>query len=264
MRAIEINLFPSQEARGDDTDQFEETLECFLGALRSNNNLCGDWAALELEGKVQVRSMTPAPDALKRDTWTIYARGWHDKLNAMSHSPLQMCLVPEEKEGEHFCDCPTPSGLILFSTYPPFSMPIRCLDCDCMVPLYRLPFLNDEEEHWTLRQWNRESITLDELYMISQWGERMAYHQLSNPRSGFIKHSRQVAALLEAKTQTPVYVFLLNVHEPYGKGCPRCKRPWLWPDSGKSLHTFKCDHCRLISQEPVDVSDPNYLSKMHP
>ncbi len=265
MRAIEIDLFPREETRGDDIGQFEDELQGFLGCLNSNGNLCGsEWVVLELEDRVQVRAQAPADDALEPANWSVYAHKASEKLNGWSHKPLELRIVPEAVPDEMCCDCANSSSFILSSTYLSYELPVDCLDCGRPIPLYRLPYLDDYEEHWTLRQWHKNYQTLDQLYMNSWWGERMAYVLLSNPRASFIKDAREVAAKLEAATHKPVYVFLLNVYEQRVDACPRCNRPWLWPDSTKELYAFKCDHCRLISQQPTGDPNPDFLSEMHP
>jgi predicted nucleic acid-binding Zn ribbon protein len=262
MRAVEIDLFPRDDTRGDDVGQFDNVLENFLGALRGNGNICEQWVVLEMADKTQVRALAPADDAIERTNWSFYTHHWNTELDKLSTSPPQLRIVPETATDEMCCDCENPSSFILFSTYLSFELPVDCLDCGRPIPLYRLPYFDEEEDHWTLRQRQKSYQRLDGLYMDSWWGERMAYHLLSNRRAGFIKYSREIAAKLEAKVQKPVFVFLLNAYEPRGETCPRCNRPWEWPESPKGLYAFKCDHCRLISQEPV--SDLDSMNQMHP
>ncbi|PQV63465.1 putative nucleic acid-binding protein, contains Zn-ribbon domain [Abditibacterium utsteinense] len=262
MRAVEMDFFPREETRGDEYGQFDGELESFISALQTHGNMLNGEAILELADCVQVRGVIAADDALSQTNWSIYTLESWEKLKQISVQEPQLRLIEEIDNDDAVCCCATFNSLVLFTTYIAISSPVDCLNCGLPVPLYRLPYLKEEKEHWTLREWEKQYQTFDRLYMNSCWGERMAYHQLSNPRSGFINHSRKVARELEEKVGKPVYVFLLHAYQQWSDTCPRCKRPWIWHDTPKSLFHFKCDHCRLISQEAT--SEAKSLSEFHP
>lgn len=263
MRAVEMDFFPRAQTRGDESGQFDDTLLWFIGILQKDGHLLDNSdVVLELSDRVQVRAIAAADDALDQANWNVYAlKCWAD-LKAMSIQKPQLRLIQENDDGDAACSCDASSSLMLFTTHLATTSPIDCMDCKRPIPLYRLPHLNQEDEHWTLRQWENQYKTLDQLYMNSWWGERMAYHQLSNPRSGFINDSRKVARELEKKVKKPVYVFLLHVYQQWGETCPRCNRDWIWNNTPSPLFHFKCDYCRLVSQEATSEATP--LSELHP
>lgn len=263
MRAVEMDFFPREETRGEEYEQFDAQLDDFIGALQRDGNLLRDSdVTLELADRVQVRAIAAADDALRPTNWNFYALKNWEKLSQMSNQEPQLRLVEETDDGDAACACVASGALVLYSTYSNRVSPIDCLDCALPVPLYRLPHLKEEQEHWTLSSWGQSYQTLDQLYMDSWWGERMAYHQLSNPRAGFIKHSCEIARELEEKVGKPVYVFRLHAYKEWDETCPLCKREWVWHNTPRSLFHFKCDGCRLISQEAGSEAQP--LSELHP
>lgn len=261
MRSFEINLFPKPETRGDEYWQFDDVLHSFLNALRRDNNIGREWQILELENYVQVRAVSPETASLNERYWNIYAREYYEKLMALSQKTAEFYCIPERQEKHSICLCESSPSYVLFTTFLNVQFPVKCLGCNEAVPLYRLPYLRNEKEHYTLSKWQQSYEALDLLFMYSGTGERYSYQQLHNPRSNFNKETRQLAKELEEKTGKPVYIFLLHHYEDFGDKCPLCKRGWR-VEEAQDLFAFRCDHCRLLSQEAPDSATP--LSKLHP
>jgi predicted nucleic acid-binding Zn ribbon protein len=261
MSAFDLDFFPRPETRGDEMGQFDWLLDVFLCCLRGNGNIIGDWFPLNLRDRVQVRVMTPERCSLEERFFSIYAADDFTKLRALCCQAPHFRLIEEVGDEESCCTCENPSSYVLFTTYLDRSLPVDCGDCGYPVPLYRLPYLGDEKEHFRLRSWQSQYAALDALYMASFVGERLAYHQLHNPRSAFNRWTRQVAKELEGKSHKPVFVFILHAYQDFGDECPLCKRHWRLAEK-RGIFAFKCEHCHLLSSEASSEAQP--LTELHP
>jgi predicted nucleic acid-binding Zn ribbon protein len=87
--------------------------------------------------------------------------------------------------------------------------------------------------------------------MLSRVGEKFGYNQMAELKSDLTKLGREICAVLEKKTDVPVYYYL---HRYYGvsakaeskRRCPDCKGEWLLKEP-IGIYDFCCKKCRLFS-----------------
>lgn len=266
MISFDFDFFPRENARGHEYEQFDERFETLLGCLWRHGNIVGDYVTLELQDRVQARVLALAPDALDEANLSEYGREELERLRALTTREPEFVLVEEKQFEITWCLCQTPSFRLLYSRWDRLVSPVVCGDCWRDVPLYCLP-LNEEsssKEHSDLTQWLHKRENFEMLWLYSGDGEREAYRQLARPRSPFMKSTRQLAGQLEARTGVPTFAFLKHYYKKWDKHCPLCGRKWKgrWPWKGPNELRFRCDHCRLISEEPLHYRLP--LSKLHP
>ena len=262
MVALELNFYPFDEARGHEWKQFDTQLEDFLCTLRGNGNIFDNWHILELDDKVQVRAMAPEAEALLRCNWSIYASGRLDELAILTSRHAIFEIVYEDCEHIFCCECKAPTCYLLASSELDVGMPVDCGDCALPIPLYRLPYLNGEEEHWTIRQWQRTYAALDALYIASYIGERFAFRHLWSAHSELSKWSLQITREWETKIGKPFYFDLRYADPKRGDKCPRCRRDWELETPWREGFLFRCQHCRLVAKEAT--CEPTPLSQLHP
>jgi predicted nucleic acid-binding Zn ribbon protein len=243
MLSFDLNFFPRDDAGDDTPNDFQNLLDSWLASLLRNGNIATMWQVIEMSDRVQVRVVGIAPDALDRSNWdTPTQREW-EKLEPLLLAPLDFYRIGNLPEEPTWCECQSPSGRILFTTFLDEGSPVGCLDCGQDVPLYRLPHLSPYGGHNEFRGWQADYKALDQLWMGSEMGERFAYRQL------------------ESASGVATYSFLLHYHKKWGKHCPLCQRKWRWKDSPREFLAFRCGHCRLVSSEWDSEAMP--LSKLH-
>lgn len=262
MLAFEMDFFPRTETRGDDWEEFDGVLVSFLASLLRNGNIGESWQIIERENGVQVRVTTPTPDALERKNWSECAHRDWQKLETLFHRSARFVGIEIERQKQTWCDCESPSGRLLFTTFLDEGSPVQCLDCRRDVPLFRLPAEAASKERNYLRGWQAQYQALDQLWMACDVGERFSYRQLARPKSDFMRQTRQLAAQLETDSGVPTYWFLMNYHRKWGKKCPLCGRKWIWKDSSHEFLARRCEHCRLMSSDAGFA--PKKLSQLHP
>ena len=153
------------------------------------------------------------------------------------------------------CNCKIIPYYILSPDYEiGTSSPLICGKCGNEIPLYKIPHLFNEKEHYSLLKYQKIYASVYELYFQSL-SDRFTKNQLVNHNSALNKMAFEIREELEEKMGKAVYVDLprglLNwrgAKKDYGEKCPKC---------GKNLvkceyqlcsdEMLKCNDCRLIT-----------------
>ena len=160
---------------------------------------------------------------------------------------------------ESTCNCKTVPYYVLFTTSEiGTASPVLCGKCGKEIPLYKIPFLFGEKEHFTLLNYQKTYASIHELYMQSL-SDRFTKNQLVNPGSALNRMAFEIRKELESKLKKPVYLSLsrifLNIKRDSKKidssKCPECGKnlvecTYQWGP----LKMFRCDDCRLITDKP--------------
>ncbi|WP_461129117.1 DUF2310 family Zn-ribbon-containing protein [Spirosoma aerophilum] len=133
--------------------------------------------------------------------------------------------------------------------------PVVCGDTYRPIPLYRLPPLNPETNAYQdLNLWHYSYRCLNELWFVSNYGERFALRQLQQVGSPFSQQGRRLCQQIEHLTGKPTYYFLDNRRgwsEPRDRAqkCPLTGQDWLLEGSTfNDFIGFKCETSRLVSR----------------
>lgn len=262
MYSFEYNFFPDPAFRNDSFGDFDDTFNWFIGALRKNGQILGELDnvieqhnLVDGQKRVQIRCIAPEQNSLDGKYHNVYCREGFSKIIEMSLRPPQLQLVGEVSDEPECCSCSSPSWYILFTHCYSISPPVDCGDCGLPVPLYTLPFIEQEEEYASLLNWQTTYQCFDRLFMLSGTGERSGLRQIAPADSELSVWGRELCAKMADKIERPFYYFLTQYY-PQKEMCPGCSGDWRLeePLSGSKLYTFKCDHCFLLSDEPSCTS----------
>lgn len=194
----------------------------------------------------------PERDALAPKHGDKWVRKALREIREAGLSLQKVTIIGMEPETRPACACRRRPFLILFTTFLHDEPAVRCGACFGPVSLYRLPATDVAVGSFqNLLFWVDAYQSLDELFIGSRAGERLAHAQLSRHDSELSKDGREVAAALEKKTHRPVYCFLSKY---FGKSeateqrraCPSCGGRWLLDEPLHRMFEFKCDKCRLL------------------
>lgn len=132
------------------------------------------------------------------------------------------------------------------------SSPVTCGKCGGDIPLYKIPYLFNEKEHYSLIEWQKTYASVYELW-IQSLSDRFVKNQILNPKSALNKLSFDVRRELEDKLKKPVYFSFDNAigYNPKNKKdekqvCPICGKALSdYPYKIGLVKMLKCDDCRI-------------------
>ena len=238
----------------DGPDAVIETAHDLLSAWHHNGQIVGSrWKLAQRDDVLDAYVGIAERESLDAIHDNRYARAERAALGDAFLGVVVLGTVPEGSA----CTCASRTAMLLHADYIDDETPVRCLDCFGRVPLYRLPYLHDEE-HLILLQWAADYRACDLLQMHCTTGERFAEAQLARHDSSLSRNGRDLCRRLEAATGTPVYYPL---HKQRSRGiaaelrrsCPECGGPW---KLAQPIHhfDFQCADCRLLSAIAADAS----------
>lgn len=166
------------------------------------------------------------------------------------------------------CVCEKPSWYFLYNEGNLGESPLVCGDCQQPVPLYKVPYIRDEKDHYLFLSWFRAKNAMDSLWHHGLW-DRFTYGETVRPKSKLNREGRKLCKDLEKILGVPVYYFIHYFCEPddeecmiVPKGlphaipnvCPECCGEWI-DDS----EFCKCEKCRLVTDSPDWKKEGNLL-----
>lgn len=250
---IEVN---ADEVNFDEEKFFsdeKELVEDYLCMLQMNGQIYSDYSAV-CEGGHKFRAFVNVPERESLD-----ARYNNDYDNrSYRYMTVKITDMGDNFLYEENCRCKEVPYYILEGSFDAgTSSPVICGRCGNEVPLYKLPRLYSEEDHFSLISFNKCFAGVHELF-VQSLSDRFTKNQLSNPRSSLNKAAFAVREELEKKLDKPVYVNLTKIYDLSSRRaasadqdkCPLC---------GKTLsectfqiglvRMFKCEDCRLITDK---------------
>ena len=222
-----------------------------LGAWEKNGQILSSDTLSMDKDSLHAYVLIPKKDALNKRFANKYVRKYMDKcLEETSYLP-QITLHGPTPESARPCTCKRPPGYILYTNFLSVESPIRCADCFRPVPLYLLPYI-DDEEHLGFLSWSSNYKACDTLQIGCTVGERFGEQQMIRHDSALSKQGREICRELEAKVKRKVYYYLFkyrgrSLTAERKRRCPECKQPWILGEQWHNLFDFRCERCRLLS-----------------
>lgn len=231
----------------------EEFLWDYLSCLYKNGQIMNDYSLYKIENKY-ISIMTLSEDNSLNDA---YNNEYVTKLKSQLEQYFKISLeyFGNNINYNDICTCETSSWYMMYTDYYTYESPIACGDCGKEIPLHKIPYYQEEKEHYTLLGWQRAYQSLDKLYIYSL-NDRFTLRNLNNPKGTLFKIGMDIRKDLELKLHKPVYYYVFYPNEEikrYHSRCPICNKVWeksLNPD----VVEYICKDCRLatdISSEKV-------------
>lgn len=262
-----------------DDEAVYRIIDEYFGCLYNNGQIIGGYDIFLKDDVFCVTFLMPEGDALSRKNNSEYAKVSLEKLEDIFESELII-------EGENFeyreqCICEKPSWFFLCTEHFQNSSPLICGDCDNPVPLYKVPHILGEKEHFSvITSWQQSHKNMHSLWINGNW-DRFTYSQLSKFNSKLNKEGQKICKEFEKVLGAPVYNYIYvwseNEYSIVPKGmireipevCPKCGEEWTYcgqwtrnmdmlkwlgkekTKNFKSQFAFcKCDNCRLVMDNP--------------
>lgn len=231
----------------------QELIEDYLCTLYRNGQIFSDYNLVNIEQhKYQAFVNVPNLESLSEKYNNEYVN------RSYKHLVVQIKEIGKNILYNPNCSCEDVPYYILYGTSEiGTSSPVICGKCGNDIPLYKVPYLFTDEEHFTLINYQKTYASVHELYMQSL-SDRFTKNQLLKPNSSLNKRAFKIREELENKIKKPVYLSLSRVFfdhkNDYKKidsdKCPKCgKNLEECEYQFDSVKIFKCDDCRLITDK---------------
>lgn len=231
--------------------QFESLLLDYISALHRNGQILGDWNILEAEKGPELFCIVPAEDALNPANSNQYGQLAWRCLQDVSVKPPQHTFLGKLILAEQATTVTEPSGYMVYANLLENVPPVVCVDDGLRVPLYRLPYYLNQQEHAAILAWEHVYKACDMLDLQSGVGEDFGHSQLCDLESPLSQEGLDICRDLEAKTGKP-WFYYLDTYPNKVEACPGCKGSWQLDKAFANRFDLKCHTCRLVSMAPLD------------
>ena len=224
-----------------------ETIELFWGYLSSlyqNGQILKDYELIKQENTLIAYVTIPEKDSLDNKYNSIYTNMDLEKIEP--NFKLSFEIIGENLNCEASCTCNKPSWYMLYSDSSSVESPVICGDCGKSVPLYKIPYLSSQQNHYMLVNWQTAFKCIDKIWFCSI-SDRFTYRQMNNPTSALSKSGREICSELEQITGIPFYYYLFH-YKKTKNVCPCCGCDWKLI-SDNNFIDYKCSTCRLVADE---------------
>lgn len=229
------------------TDKEESVihLDNLLSMLYKNGQILNHWIIEEYLDYLEVRVTTTDDDSLNSKYFNKYI------LKELENFTLDITILSNDAGSTDCCHCQEHSYYILAVNPYDASSPIICGDCGKEIPLIRIPYLFNEEEHYSVLNFQQIYNSVDNLWMNSL-SDRFTKRQIINPDSQLNKLGLDIVKELEKKVNNPVYLFIGNPIGGYFEfeknnkkleRCPKCGGEFKYINNDYADKV--CEGCRL-------------------
>lgn len=215
-----------------------------LGSLYKNGNILSKhWSMANKHNTIAAYVSIPEIDSLHEKNFNKYIKEQSNIYPAYE-------ILGENIDTDLVCDCKNPSAYILYTNYYTSESPIICYDCLDPVPLYKIPYINDEDEHLYILTWRDNYQALDKLQMNGLL-EKTCEQQLFDRYSELSTQGIEICRELEKVLNKNVFYYLHKMtgdsyEAEISKKCPECGGDWKLKEP-EYIFEFKCEKCRLFS-----------------
>jgi predicted nucleic acid-binding Zn ribbon protein len=232
-------------AKKDNFDQDIKLVDDYLGCLYKNGQIVKYESIFIKDNSVFCCITLPEDSAIsgiKSNEYVIKSREEVD----------QIFKVSLETMGENWyfdgkvCECELPSYYVLICNALIGNLvytesPITCGDCGSPMPLYKLPKIFGEKDYYTVREFEREYQSVEQLW-ISCLDDKFTFKQRNSRFSPLVKKGRKICKAFEKATGIKFYYYIPLDDDAVSK-CPFCGKDWGTRDN------YKCDDCRLVAHK---------------
>jgi len=198
--AVQIHF---ERAKTQPAEPQAEAITWFIGVLERNGSILRHSIIYGADFGWIVYSVAPARDAFKKSNQNPFVK---QRLRELKHAKVKRPFfqflggVPETASD---CKCAKTGALFLFTTFLHSEPPVWGMDCNGVVPLYRLP-RSRTEEHSALLAWQSNYPACDSLQINCAVGERFGGRQMSDLASSLTVSGLTICKELEKQAGCPV------------------------------------------------------------
>jgi predicted nucleic acid-binding Zn ribbon protein len=216
-----------------------------------NGQLIGDWNITNISDQLELVCFGPEQDALDIRHHNARSADAFRKLVAQSAKEPEFTFIGPVIDSSEPCRCRAHSGYILQTSFIQLAPPVRCINCEGHLPLYKLPFVANDSDYGAIVFWEGYYKVFDQLYINSDIGELFALKQLRDPKSQLTQQGITICKDLSAKLKRPFYYYLMrrnrNGDPIHDRLCPSCGGEWTTLEEPLGCILRKCETCGIMA-----------------
>ncbi|MCM1367484.1 MAG: Zn-ribbon-containing protein [Roseburia sp.] len=232
----------------------EDIITEFVAALIHNGQILSEYMTCKNDKTYYLYVTSPKSDSLDAHYDSIYVKRSRKLLNecfAVSIRPNGINANSRE-----YCTCKVRSRIEMQTYVSDIDSVFTCCTCGKPIALYELPYLDNQQDHWSIINWQKTYRAMHELWLDSI-SDRFTGNQLVNVNSTLNKAGREIAKEIEFKTEIKVYynvfddltkkVRFAKAGDKMTRICPACGKAMKYVKFDDGHDRNICESCGLSS-----------------
>ena len=231
-----------------------KTIERFIQCLTNNGQILSEYSLIQNENNYALYVTTPKVDSLDPRFDSIYVKNARDEVN--ERYSVAATSIGVNVYSQEYCSCKSRDRMEMQTFANDLDSVFPCCTCGKPIALYELPYLDRQDDHYCIVNWQEEYSATDTLWLNSL-SDRFTGNQLVNIESALNKHGREIANEIGTKTGCKCYynvfddltkkVKFIKVNGKIARICPSCEKPMKRIEFFDDYERYVCDACGLSS-----------------
>lgn len=240
-----------------DENELEHQIYAFVGSLKNNGQILREYQVVKIDGGYALYVTTPKEDSLNEEFDSIYVKKYRAELK--KYFAVTVTEIGLNTLSEEYCSCTTRTAMEMETYDCDIDSVFICCTCGKPIALYELPYIDGQDEHYSIISWQNAYSSTDRLW-LECLSDRFTGNQLVNVNSALNKEGRRIANEIGRKTGIKVYynvfddltkkVKFVKENGRHIRLCPCCGNPMKYVKNCDDYEIFVCDDCMLSSDLP--------------
>lgn len=237
----------------------EKTINSFICALKNNGQILCDHITVKTDKGYALYVTTPKYDSLQPCHDSIYVKRDRDLLS--KNVSIDIRQIGIDADSQEYCSCEKRTAIEMQTFSNDIDSAFTCCTCGKPIALYELPYLDRQDDHWWIVNWQHSYKAVDALWLDSL-SDRFTGNQLVNVNSVLNKTGREIAQEISQKTGCKCYYNIFDdltkkvkFTKTNGKTvriCPSCGKAMKYIKFREDYELHICEDCNLSSDIPKD------------
>lgn len=247
--AINRIEFVAPEKDSLDLESLKDDVLSLVSLMRNNGQIVSDSDVCILEGNtVYIDVICPEVDSLAVKNSNIYISNLIGKVNLEYNTAFSYRTIDKSE---------SVNGSLLYENAPFFILhweyysPLKSGSDFDPIPLYFFPYsYRDKNSYNDIGFWWNNYINIYRVWRSGEIDEQIFYSYLSDINNPLNMQGLKICRNLEGLVYKDCYYYLFHYGDTrQAPNCPSCGEEWELEVPFLSQFHFKCDRCKIISNE---------------
>lgn len=254
---MQVQIIEFKPLKNNDEIDMKDLIQHFICCLKNNGQILSESLLSQNNDIYTLYVTTPKCDSLDNRFDSIYVQCDRDKLNQCC--TISVRPIGTNVDSQEYCSCRKRTIIEMQTFANDIDSVFTCCACGKPIALYELPYLDSQDDHWYIVNWQNTYRAVDTLWLDSL-SDRFTGNQLVNGNSVLNKIGRKIADEIGLKVAAKVYYNIFNdltkrvkfekINGKHIRLCPGCGKVMKYAKFGDNYERFVCDDCSLSSDLP--------------
>lgn len=254
---MQVQIIEFKFFNKSDEININDLIQHFICCIKSNGQILSESLLVQNDGIYMLYVTTPKCNSLDKQFDSIYVQQDKEKLN-------QFCTITTKHIGtnvdsQEYCSCSKRTIIEMQTFADDIDSVFTCCTCGKPIALYELPYLDQQDDHCHIMNWQKNYRAVDTLWFDSL-SDRFTGNQLVNVNSALNKNGRAIADEISQKVEAKIYYNIFDdftkkvkfekINDKFIRLCPSCGKLMKYIKFCNDYERCVCDDCSLSCEMP--------------